>query len=154
MVCPRQFTAWCNGVGTGLVDGQPARPASPTWVRRCARAENVVAVRVQQWSASSYLEDQDMRRQSASRRWRCSPDPNRGLDDAFVHADYDAASGHGRLWVAGDEVVDSSLQSAVPAGGVVVGVHERVVQAFVRVGRAPPPTRKIPDSHHMSWSSR
>ena len=64
-----------------------------------AGEETWVAVRVQQWSASQLPGGPGhvVAVRDLPSRWRCSPDPNKGLDDAFVHADYDAASGHGRL---------------------------------------------------------
>ena len=92
------FTAWCNGVelgwstGSRLADRVRRGPAA-------ASGRNVIAVRVHQWSAASYLEDQDMWWLSGIfRSVAVIARPDDGLDDVFVHADYDAASGHGRLW--------------------------------------------------------
>ena len=94
-----QFTAWCNGVELGWSTG--SRLATEFDVGPLLRrgGDNVVAVRVQQWSAASYLEDQDMWWLSGIfRSVALISRPDQGLDDVFVHADYDAASGHGRLW--------------------------------------------------------
>jgi beta-galactosidase len=52
--------------------------------------ENVLAVRVHQWSAGSYLEDQDMWWLSGIfRDVTLLARPPAAIDDVFVHADYD-----------------------------------------------------------------
>ena len=67
----------------------------------CARAtENVLAVRVHQWSEGSYLEDQDMWWLSGIfRSVTLLARPAEALDDVFVHAGYDHATGTGSLRV-------------------------------------------------------
>ena len=94
------FTAWCNGVELGWSTGSRLAVGVRRRTPAAARADNVVAVRVHQWSSSSYLEDQDMWWLSGDLPLgrASSPDRPNGLDDVFVHADYDVASGHGRLW--------------------------------------------------------
>jgi beta-galactosidase len=92
------FTLWCNGVELGWSTGSRL-PVEFDVGALLRPGRNVVAVRVHQWSAASYLEDQDMWWLSGIfRSVALIARPELGLDDVFVHADYDAASGHGRLW--------------------------------------------------------
>ncbi len=93
------FTVWLNGVelgwstGSRLVAEFDATPA-------LRPGRNVLAVRVHQWSSASYLEDQDMWWLSGIfREVTLQERPAAGLDDVFVHADFDAASGSGTLLV-------------------------------------------------------
>ena len=70
---------------------------------------NTVLVRVTQWSPGSYLEDQDQWwMPGIFRSIDLVHRPDGGLDDVWVRADYDAATGEGRLDVevrgAGGEV--------------------------------------------------
>ncbi|WTH66087.1 hypothetical protein OHA89_37695 [Streptomyces sp. NBC_01546] len=59
---------------------------------------NVLAVRVHQFSAGTYLEDQDTWRLSGIfRDVSLLARPEGGIRDVFVHADYDADTGAGRL---------------------------------------------------------
>jgi len=91
---------WLNGseVGTSVGSRLPVEfdvtdhvlPGSP----------NVLAVRVHQWSSASYLEDQDMWWLSGIfREVSLQARPAGGLDDVFVHADFDAVTGFGLLRV-------------------------------------------------------
>jgi beta-galactosidase len=90
---------WLNGTELGFFTG--SRLPTEYDVGHLLRpGRNVVAVRVHQWSAASYLEDQDMwwlpgifRGVSLLRR------PAEPLDDVFVHADYDHTTGRGTLRV-------------------------------------------------------
>ena len=60
--------------------------------------DNVIAVRVHQWSAGSYLEDQDMWWLSGIFRGVTLINERAGaVRDFFVHADYDAGRGTGLL---------------------------------------------------------
>jgi beta-galactosidase len=69
------FAVWLNGVRLG--DGQGSRLPTEFDVSGTLRhGRNVLAVRVHQWSAGSYLEDQDMssgRRYPARRSGSCCP---------------------------------------------------------------------------------
>ncbi|MPZ82486.1 MAG: DUF4981 domain-containing protein [Actinophytocola sp.] len=90
---------WLNGTELGFFTG--SRLPTEFAVGHLLRpGRNVLAVRVHQWSAGSYLEDQDMwwlpgifRGVTLSRR------PAEALDDVFVHADYDHTTGLGTLRV-------------------------------------------------------
>ena len=101
------FTAWCNGVELGWSTG--SRLATEFAVGPLLRpGRNVLAVRVHQWSPASYLEDQDMWWLSGIfRDVSLIERPADGLDDVFVHADFDATTGAGVL------TVDSSVPAAV-----------------------------------------
>ncbi|GIE94149.1 glycoside hydrolase family 2 TIM barrel-domain containing protein [Paractinoplanes rishiriensis] len=90
---------WLNGTELGVTQGSRL-PAEFDVSGVLRPGANVLAVRVHQWSAGSYLEDQDMwwlpgifRSVSLAQR------PAGGLDDVFVHADYDHVTGGGALRV-------------------------------------------------------
>ena len=90
------FAAWLNGVLLG--DGKGSRLPTEFDVSGTLRpGRNVLAVRVHQWSAGSYLEDQDMWWLSGI--FRPVAIVARGLEDFFVHADFDSSSGRGTLAV-------------------------------------------------------
>ncbi len=93
------FTVWLNGIELGAAAGSRLTHEFDAGPHLQAGA-NTVAVRVHQWSAASYLEDQDMWWLSGIFR---SVDlllrPAGGIDDAFVHAAWDHGTGHGRLRV-------------------------------------------------------
>ena len=90
------FAVWLNGVRLG--DGQGSRLPTEFDVSGTLRpGRNVLAVRVHQWSAGSYLEDQDMWWLSGI--FRPVRIVARGLEDFFVHADFDPGSGRGTLSV-------------------------------------------------------
>ena len=85
--------------------------------------ENVLAVRVHQWSAGSYLEDQDMWWMSGIFRGvSVLARPAGGLEDVFVHADYDHVRGAGTLRVD----TDAPARVLVPELGLDVGARETV----------------------------
>jgi beta-galactosidase len=109
------FTAWLNGQELG--HGKGSRLPTEFAVGELLRpGRNVLAVRVHQWSAGSYVEDQDMwwlpgifRDVSLLHR------PAAGITDYFVHAGYDHASGRGTLRV---DVPDRPAHLAVPELGI------------------------------------
>ena len=117
------FTAWCNGVELGWSTGSRL-PVEFDVGALLRPGRNVVAVRVHQWSPASYLEDQDMWWLSGIfRSVALIARPDEGLDDVFVHAEYDAATGLGRLWA--DTSAEATLTCTelgldrVPADGVM-----------------------------------
>src|SRR5690606_18083156 len=83
------FAVWLNGVRLG--DGKGSRlPTEFDLTEHLREGENTLAVRVHQWSAASYLEDQDMWWLSGIfRPVTVLHRPADGIDDLFVHADYD-----------------------------------------------------------------
>ena len=105
------FAVWLNGVRLG--DGQGSRLPTEFDVSGTLRpGRNVLAVRVHQWSAGSYLEDQDMWWLSGI--FRPVRIVARGLEDFFVHADFDPGSGRGTL----------SVQTTVPGSPARLTVPE------------------------------
>jgi beta-galactosidase len=88
---------WLNGRELGYSTGSrlPVEfDATPALVP----GRNVLAVRVHQWSAGSYLEDQDMWWLSGIfRDVTLIARPPAALDDFFVHAAYDHRTGRGTL---------------------------------------------------------
>lgn len=92
-------TVWLNGVELGTLRGSRLTHELPTTgVLRPGR--NVLAVRVAQWSAVSYLEDQDMWwLPGVFRSVTLLARPAGGVRDVFVHAGYDHEDGSGTLRV-------------------------------------------------------
>ncbi|USQ86184.1 DUF4981 domain-containing protein [Streptomyces phaeoluteigriseus] len=93
------FAVWLNGVRLG--DGKGSRlPTEFDATAALRPGRNVLAVRVHQWSAGSYLEDQDMWWLSGIfRSVALLHRPAAGVRDYFVHADYDHRTGLGTLRV-------------------------------------------------------
>jgi beta-galactosidase len=107
---------WLNGCELGVTYGSRlAAEFDATEALRPGR--NVLAVRVHQFSAGSYLEDQDTWRLSGIfREVSLLARPADGIRDVFVHADYDPDTGSGRLRVEAD--ADARALIGVPALGV------------------------------------
>ena len=86
----------------------------------------MLAVRVHQWSSGSYLEDQDMWWLSGIFRsvTLLARPVEGGVDDVFVHADYDHVTGAGRLRV---DVAGGDARVMVPELGVDVAAGETVL---------------------------
>jgi beta-galactosidase len=93
------FAAWLNGVLLG--DGVGSRLPTEFDVTGAVRpGRNVLAVRVHQWSAGSYLEDQDMWWLSGIfRAVKLLSRPRDSVEDFFVRADYDHREQAGTLSV-------------------------------------------------------
>ncbi|WP_435133437.1 glycoside hydrolase family 2 TIM barrel-domain containing protein [Actinacidiphila sp. bgisy144] len=115
------FAVWLNGHLLG--DGKGSRLPTEFDVTEVLRpGRNVLALRVHQWSAATYLEDQDMWWLSGVfRSVRLLSRPAGGIDDFFVHADYDHRTGTGtlRVDVRGDarlSVPELGIADADPAG--------------------------------------
>ncbi|WP_205324670.1 glycoside hydrolase family 2 TIM barrel-domain containing protein [Glycomyces sp. YM15] len=114
------FALWLNGVRLG--DGKGSRlPTEFDATAHLRPGENIVAVRVHQWSSGSYLEDQDtwwlsgiFRPVSLLHR------PEGGMDDVFAHADYDHATGLGTLLVD----ATTSGRVSVPELGIDIATGE------------------------------
>jgi len=107
------FAVWVNGIRLG--DGKGSRLPTEFDASRAVRhGRNVVAVRVHQWSGGSYLEDQDMWWMSGI--FRSVRLLARGLEDYFVHADFDHVTGTGTLRV---ETTSPSATLSVPELGLV-----------------------------------
>ncbi|MYU05245.1 DUF4981 domain-containing protein [Streptomyces sp. SID8366] len=110
---------WLNGTELGTFKG--SRLAHEFAVGPLLRATgNVLAVRVHQWSAGSYLEDQDQWwLPGIFRDVTLLHRPADGVGDFFVHASYDHRTGTGTLRVDSDvegRVTVADLGIDVPAG--------------------------------------
>ncbi|MGF6823795.1 beta-galactosidase [Microbacterium sp. ZKA21] len=109
---------WLNGAELGWSMGSrlPFEFDAPVRAGR-----NVLAVRVQRWSAGTYLEDQDMWwLPGIFRDVELIARPEGAIDDHFVHADYDHTTGLGILRV--DASVDAVVE--IPELGIVMATGE------------------------------
>ena len=92
--------------------------------------DNVIAVRVHQWSAGSYLEDQDMWWLSGIFRGvTLLSQPPGAVRDFFVHADYDPATGAGLLRVEASTDAGGPAVLDVPElglRGAATGTEHRI----------------------------
>ncbi|OLF17464.1 glycoside hydrolase family 2 TIM barrel-domain containing protein [Actinophytocola xanthii] len=105
---------WLNGTELGFFTGSRL-PAEFDVGPVLRPGRNVLAVRVHQWSAASYLEDQDMWwLPGIFRSVTLLHRPAGGLEDVFVHADFDHTTGSGTL------LVEASVPAlvSVPALGL------------------------------------
>ncbi len=108
---------WCNGAEVGVTSGSRLPSEFDITAQVKVGQANTLAVRVHQWSSGTYLEDQDMWWMSGIfREVTVLARPAGGIDDFFVHADYDASSGSGTLQV--DPTTPARL--AVPELGIDV----------------------------------
>jgi beta-galactosidase len=143
------FVVWVNGTEVGTSAG--SRLAAEFDVTGLVReGVNTVAVRVHQWSAASYLEDQDMWWLSGIyRSVRLLLLPAGGIEDVFAHADYDHTTGTGTLAVdvttsggatAVLDVPELGLHGVDPAGPHTLPVEPwsaevpRLYDAVLRTG--------------------
>ncbi|MFJ2958748.1 glycoside hydrolase family 2 TIM barrel-domain containing protein [Streptomyces sp. NPDC087270] len=108
------FAVWLNGQPLG--DGKGSRLPTEFDVTEVLRpGRNVLALRVHQWSAATYLEDQDMWWLSGIfRSVRLLARPAGGIADFFVHADYDHRTGAGTLRID----VEGGARLSVPELGI------------------------------------
>ncbi|SER36507.1 glycoside hydrolase family 2 TIM barrel-domain containing protein [Arthrobacter sp. OV608] len=106
-------TVWLNGVELGTTRGSRlAHEFDVTGILKQGR--NILAVRVAQFSAASYVEDQDMWwLPGIFRDVTLQARPVDGIDDAFVHAGYDHRTGEGNLKVEasrGGQAIDAVVR--------------------------------------------
>ncbi|WP_239525862.1 glycoside hydrolase family 2 TIM barrel-domain containing protein [Microbacterium sp. B35-30] len=109
---------WLNGEELGWSTGSrlPFEFDAPVRAGR-----NVLCVRVHRWSAGTYLEDQDMWwLPGIFRDVELLSRPAGAIDDHFVHADYDAATGVGTLRV--DASTDAVVE--IPELGIRMSAGE------------------------------
>jgi beta-galactosidase len=123
--------AWLNGHELGHSTGSRLPVEFDVTEAVVPGARNVLTVRVHQWSAGSYLEDQDMWWLSGIfRDVALLARPPGALDDFFVHAAFDHETGCGTLRI--DTSVQARLTIAelglvdVPAGET----HEMAVEPW------------------------
>ncbi len=131
------FRVWLNGIELGFATG--SRLPSEFDITEHARPgqRNVVAVRVHQWSAASYLEDQDMWWLSGIfRDVTVQARPEDGVGDVQVAAGYDHRTGSGTL------SIDTSSRAArvlVPELGIDAAAGDEVVVDHVQPWSAESP---------------
>nr|WP_246211710.1 glycoside hydrolase family 2 TIM barrel-domain containing protein [Phytoactinopolyspora alkaliphila] len=125
------YTVWLNGVELGSATGSRLPAEFDATPAARVGAENVLAVRVHQWSAASYLEDQDMWWLSGIfRDVTLLARPAGAVGDVTVHADYEHTTGQGRLRIdvtAAVGVLQSEGDGARLAGRNSESVEARVV---------------------------
>jgi len=141
-------TVWLNGVELGTTRG--SRLTHEFEVSGILRtAANVLAVRVAQFSAATYVEDQDMWwLPGIFRSVTVEARPADGIRDAQVHASFDAADGSGRLRV------DVSLESGAPEQDVLVwaptlGIHGSPAGTEHVIPSVEPWTAETPTLHEV-----
>ncbi|WP_328826515.1 DUF4981 domain-containing protein [Streptomyces sp. NBC_00252] len=112
------FRVWVNGVGIGGASG--SRLAHEFDVTDAVRpGENVVAVRVHQWSAASYVEDQDQWwLPGIFRDVTLTARPAGGIEDVWLRTGFDA--GRGR--------VEAEVTAAATAFPVTLRIPELGVE--------------------------
>ncbi|WP_067225828.1 glycoside hydrolase family 2 TIM barrel-domain containing protein [Streptomyces sp. NBRC 109706] len=116
------FAVWCNGRPLGHATGSRL-PSEFDVTDAVLPGRNVLALRVHQWSAGSYLEDQDMWWVSGVfRPVTLLARPAGGVHDLFVHAGYDHRTGRGTLRV---ETSEPALVS-VPELGLAGETNEEL----------------------------
>jgi beta-galactosidase len=133
------FAVFVNGTRAGHSQG--SRLVREFDVTSLVRpGDNVLAVRVHQWSAGSYLEDQDMWWLSGIfRSVTLLSQPSGAVRDFFARADYDAETGTGLLRVdvdagAGDTASAGSFTLSVPE----LGLHRVTTGAEHHAGPVEP----------------
>ncbi len=149
------YRVWVNGAEVGV--GTGSRLAQEFDVTALVSpGENVLLVRVHQWSAASYLEDQDQWwLPGIFRGVTLLARPTGAVDDAWVRAGYDAATGAGRLDVevdAADAAYPVTL--AVPEIGVDVTWATPADVGPVHVARVEPWSAEVPRLYDASVTSR
>ncbi|MET1088254.1 MAG: glycoside hydrolase family 2 TIM barrel-domain containing protein [Arthrobacter sp.] len=142
-------TVWLNGAELGTTRG--SRLAHEFDVSGVLKpGENILAVRVAQFSAASYVEDQDMWwLPGIFRDVTLQARPANGIDDAFVHAGYDHRTGEGTLIVEasrGGQAVDAVVR--IPELGL-----ELATGSEVRVPAVEPWSAEVPRLYDATISA-
>ncbi|GAA2226762.1 DUF4981 domain-containing protein [Herbiconiux moechotypicola] len=120
---------WLNGHELGVTTGSRLRVEFDVTDALRTDGENELVVRVHQWSAATYLEDQDMWWLSGIfRSVTLLARPAGAIDDHVVHASYDHVSGLGTLRVDAvlSEASGASARVVVPELGIDVPAGEEV----------------------------
>ncbi|MEV4604732.1 glycoside hydrolase family 2 TIM barrel-domain containing protein [Amycolatopsis sp. NPDC049253] len=108
---------WLNGIELGVSRGSRL-PVEFDATAALRPGRNVLAVRVHQYSSGTYLEDQDTWRMSGIfREVALIARPTGGVRDLFVHTEYDADSGRGRLRI--DLDAGASVRLDIPELGIL-----------------------------------
>jgi beta-galactosidase len=122
---------WVNGTEVGWSTGSRL-PVEFDVSAVLRPGRNLLAVRVQQWSAGSYLEDQDMWWLSGIfRETALLARPEGGITDLAVHAGFNSATGTGELRVDAVTGGGAPGRLRVPELGVDVPAGEQLTLAGV-----------------------
>lgn len=129
------FRVWLNGIEVGV--GKGSRLATEFDVTELVQpGDNVLVVRVHQWSSASYLEDQDQWwLPGIFREVTLLGRPHRGIDDVWLAADFDHHTGTGS--VRPEIVAEAAaypITIAIPELGVEHGVATAADLAAFSVG--------------------
>ncbi|WP_430786542.1 glycoside hydrolase family 2 TIM barrel-domain containing protein [Actinoplanes sp. G11-F43] len=137
-------TVWLNDVELGTLRG--SRLTTEFDVSEVLRGgPNVLFVRLAQWSAHSYLEDQDMWwMPGIFRSVTLLARPDGGIRDVFVHASYDHRDGSGTLRVEVD--ADGPATISVPA----LGLHDAAAGQVHHFRSVDPWTAETPALYDVS----
>ncbi|VXC41914.1 Beta-galactosidase [Arthrobacter sp. 9AX] len=142
-------TVWLNGAELGATRG--SRLAHEFDVSGILKqGKNTLAVRVAQFSAASYVEDQDMWWLAGIfRDVTLQARPADGIDDVFVHAGYDHHTGEGTLNVEasrGGQAIDAVVR--VPELGLEVAARTEV-----RIPAVEPWSAEVPRLYQATVSA-
>jgi beta-galactosidase len=140
-------TVWLNGIEVGWFTG--SRLATEFDITDLLREDgNVLAVRVHQWSAASYVEDQDQwwlpgifRDVSLLAR------PEHGIDDVFVRADYDPVTGQGSVQL--EVRTDRSVELRVEELGLSAELEPGTSTHTFVVGPVEPWSAEVPRLYQL-----
>jgi beta-galactosidase len=118
---------WLNGIELGVTSGSRLATEFDIRAQLDQDGENVLAVRVHQWSSGSYLEDQDMWWMSGIfRSVSLLARPHGGVVDSFVHADFDPVDGSATLRVDVETADGNPARVRVPELGVDIRAGETI----------------------------
>src|SRR5450631_408158 len=127
---------WLNGADVGITAGSRLPAEFDVTDALDWSADNLLAVRVHQWSSGSYLEDQDMWWLSGIfRNVALLARPAGGIEDYFLRADYEPVSGGGTLTVD----ADVPARITVPELGIDAGTGQTVTVAALEPWSAESP---------------
>ncbi|MCB0891863.1 MAG: hypothetical protein KDB51_08530 [Propionibacteriaceae bacterium] len=147
-----RYRVWLNGVEIGI--GSGSRLAQEFDVTHAVRpGENLLVVRVHQWSAASYLEDQDQWwLPGIFRDVTLLARPAGALDDVWLRTDYHA--GRGTISpeiVAADDAYPMTLR--VPELGVEVTWHSASEVSGIDAGPVQPWSAELPRLYDATVAS-
>lgn len=145
---------WLNGVEVGVVAGSRLRQELDV-TDRVRAGENLLVVRVHQWSAMSYIEDQDQwwlpgifREVTLLRR------PEAGLDDVWLRADRDPQTGRGTLDLDVRCTPDAyPLTVSCPELGLRVEIADAAAPHLLDVGEVAAWSADVPRLYAVEVSS-
>ncbi|ROP34619.1 glycoside hydrolase family 2 TIM barrel-domain containing protein [Pseudokineococcus lusitanus] len=149
------WRAWLNG--TEVATGTGSRLAQELDVTGLVRpGANVLLLRVHQWSAASYLEDQDQWwLPGVFREVHLLARPAGALDDVVLRADYDHRTGAGRLDVRPSAPADAyPVVLRAPGLGVEVTWATPADVAPVDVPDVAPWSAEVPVLHDVEVVAR